>query len=455
MATHVPTRQALSPSATSAPPPLERCVLLCAASCQVSPHGAINAVHLTVTATTPPLRQGTGQRDDPAEDDGAPTPRPTLRPTPLRPARTPAMDNLGASGVAPRYAAIHPPHARSARLDEHGGCATAASSRAHRRTSSRGLQLYTKAVARSGGLRHRSPRQLLCVVRLTLGVMRPTSMPVRQGCPTVRPQSAPWQADLSNSLPGCSSYFLQQVPRIRARSIRDQQGERLRRCTGTRRCWRRGASSFGLQLRECFHTIPNGGMCGDAPVHGGYGVIRSWGAAYADVVNVESERRAGEKWVRLLLTITAAFLATLSASYAACSGSTGRARLSYAGLFWGAICFCYGVLHAFLRVGVDTEAVTSERHAGEKSIQRRQHRVRHARDPYAEPGLGYLGFFWGAIGVCCVVCTYFDMPEPQGCSFTELDLLFQHGVSVRKFTSTRTQYLPPSPNRFRSLQLPL
>ncbi|KAJ7249842.1 hypothetical protein C8J57DRAFT_1521458 [Mycena rebaudengoi] len=201
---------------------------------------------------------------------------------------------------------------------------------------------------------------------------------LRQGCPTVRPQSAPWQADLSNSLPGCSSYFLQQVPRIRARSIRDQQGERLRYVIlhGMRRDVQgRGGAGDG---------IPNGGMCGDAPVHGGYGVIRSWGAAYADVVNVESERRAGEKWV-----------------------------------------------------------------------QRRRHRVWHARDSYAEPGLRYVAFFWGAICVCRVVYTYFDMPKPQGCSFVELDLLFQRAVSVRKFTSTRAQYSPPSPNRFRSLQLPL
>ena len=29
------------------------------------------------------------------------------------------------------------------------------------------------------------------------------------------------------------------------------------------------------------------------------------------------------------------------------------------------------------------------------------------------------------------------MPEPQGRSFAELDLLFEHGVSARKFASTK------------------
>lgn len=42
-------------------------------------------------------------------------------------------------------------------------------------------------------------------------------------------------------------------------------------------------------------------------------------------------------------------------------------------------------------------------------------------------------------GICflCIVYTYFRVPEPSGRSFAELDLLFQKGVSARKFAETQ------------------
>lgn len=49
----------------------------------------------------------------------------------------------------------------------------------------------------------------------------------------------------------------------------------------------------------------------------------------------------------------------------------------------------------------------------------------------------YAGFFWGGICFCCVVYSYFRLPEPQGRSFAELDVLFERGVSARKFASTQ------------------
>lgn len=48
----------------------------------------------------------------------------------------------------------------------------------------------------------------------------------------------------------------------------------------------------------------------------------------------------------------------------------------------------------------------------------------------------FAGFFWGGICFCCIVYTYFRVPEPQGRSFAELDLLFERGISARKFAST-------------------
>jgi SP family general alpha glucoside:H+ symporter-like MFS transporter len=48
----------------------------------------------------------------------------------------------------------------------------------------------------------------------------------------------------------------------------------------------------------------------------------------------------------------------------------------------------------------------------------------------------YAGFFWAAICFCCVIYTYFRVPEPKGRTFAELDLLFERHVSARKFAST-------------------
>lgn len=48
----------------------------------------------------------------------------------------------------------------------------------------------------------------------------------------------------------------------------------------------------------------------------------------------------------------------------------------------------------------------------------------------------FAGFFWAGLCFCCIVYTYFRLPEPQGRSFAELDLLFERRISARKFSST-------------------
>ena len=48
----------------------------------------------------------------------------------------------------------------------------------------------------------------------------------------------------------------------------------------------------------------------------------------------------------------------------------------------------------------------------------------------------YTGFFWAALAFCCIVYTYFRVPEPRGRTFAELDLLFERKVSARKFATT-------------------
>jgi SP family general alpha glucoside:H+ symporter-like MFS transporter len=48
----------------------------------------------------------------------------------------------------------------------------------------------------------------------------------------------------------------------------------------------------------------------------------------------------------------------------------------------------------------------------------------------------FTGFFWAGICFLCIIYTYFRVPEPSGRSFAELDLLFERGISARKFSST-------------------
>ena len=65
-------------------------------------------------------------------------------------------------------------------------------------------------------------------------------------------------------------------------------------------------------------------------------------------------------------------------------------------------------------------------------------------NPTAWDWKNFTAFFWAAIAFLCIVYTYFRVPEPQGRSFAELDLLFERGVSARKFASTNVDVFDDS-----------
>lgn len=48
-------------------------------------------------------------------------------------------------------------------------------------------------------------------------------------------------------------------------------------------------------------------------------------------------------------------------------------------------------------------------------------------------------FFWAGTCFLCLVYCYFRLPEPKGRTYGELDILFERGVSARKFASTEVQ----------------
>ncbi|KAL6906569.1 sugar transporter domain-containing protein [Trichoderma evansii] len=58
-------------------------------------------------------------------------------------------------------------------------------------------------------------------------------------------------------------------------------------------------------------------------------------------------------------------------------------------------------------------------------------------NPTAWNWSNYTGFFWGGICFCCIIYTYFRIPEPRGRTFAEIDVLFEKKISARNFASTK------------------
>jgi SP family general alpha glucoside:H+ symporter-like MFS transporter len=58
-------------------------------------------------------------------------------------------------------------------------------------------------------------------------------------------------------------------------------------------------------------------------------------------------------------------------------------------------------------------------------------------NPTAWDWSNYTGFFWGGICFLCIIYTYFRLPEPNGRTFAELGVLFEKGISARKFATTK------------------
>lgn len=54
------------------------------------------------------------------------------------------------------------------------------------------------------------------------------------------------------------------------------------------------------------------------------------------------------------------------------------------------------------------------------------------------------GFFWAGSCLICFVWTFFRLPEPKGRTYGELDILFEQGVSARKFKTTKVQKIDGS-----------
>ncbi|KAL4779864.1 general substrate transporter [Aspergillus varians] len=57
---------------------------------------------------------------------------------------------------------------------------------------------------------------------------------------------------------------------------------------------------------------------------------------------------------------------------------------------------------------------------------------------------GKSGFFWGALCICCLIWSFFRLPEPKGRSYAELDVLFERGVRARDFSKAETGLLDAS-----------
>ncbi|KAK3711381.1 hypothetical protein LTR37_009761 [Vermiconidia calcicola] len=57
-------------------------------------------------------------------------------------------------------------------------------------------------------------------------------------------------------------------------------------------------------------------------------------------------------------------------------------------------------------------------------------------NPSAWGWSNFTAFFWAGLCFCCIIYTYFRIPEPRGRTFAELDMLFEQKISARNFAKT-------------------
>lgn len=62
--------------------------------------------------------------------------------------------------------------------------------------------------------------------------------------------------------------------------------------------------------------------------------------------------------------------------------------------------------------------------------------VPYMLNPTAWNWKGKAGFFWAGMCFLCFLWTYFRLPEPKGRTYGEMDVLFERGISARKFART-------------------
>jgi MFS transporter, SP family, general alpha glucoside:H+ symporter len=59
-------------------------------------------------------------------------------------------------------------------------------------------------------------------------------------------------------------------------------------------------------------------------------------------------------------------------------------------------------------------------------------------------------FLWAAVDFVFLAWTWFRLPELKGLSYAELDLLFEHRISTRKFSQRRADELKPALDKVAS-----
>ncbi|KAK2007463.1 maltose permease [Colletotrichum eremochloae] len=59
------------------------------------------------------------------------------------------------------------------------------------------------------------------------------------------------------------------------------------------------------------------------------------------------------------------------------------------------------------------------------------------------------GFFWAGMTLCCLVWMFFRLPEPKGCTYGELDILFEQKIPARQFAKTKVAQFEMGGNSLR------
>ncbi|KAJ6437743.1 Maltose permease MAL31 [Purpureocillium lavendulum] len=183
---------------------------------------------------------------------------------------------------------------------------------------------------------------------------------------------------------------------------------------------------------------------------GAMGTILSWGLM----------TRFGRRTLYLVglatlnvLLLVVGFISLAGAGNTAASWATGSMLLVYTFVYDSTVGpVCYSLVSELSSTRLRTKTIVLSRNAYNMFSIVNGIIFPYMLNPSAWNWRGKAGFFWAGICFLCVVWTFFRLPEPKDRTFAELDVLFQQGVSARKFKSTSVDVFDDNHAETKSLQ---
>lgn len=138
-----------------------------------------------------------------------------------------------------------------------------------------------------------------------------------------------------------------------------------------------------------------------------------------------------------VLLLTVGFISFAGSDNKAASWATGSMLLVYTFFYDSTVGpVCYSLVSELSSTRLRTKSIVLSRNLYNIFSIVNGVIIPYMLNPTAWNWRGKAGFFWAGLCFCCVVWSFFRLPEPKGRTFGELDILFERGVSARKFKTT-------------------